>query len=172
MTFLAALALADALAKLVPPMTEISLKWPNDVLVNRRKVAGILLESSLSADGGLDWLIIGVGVNVAHFPDDAEFPATSLHFEGADEATVMQVLAGFARYFLRWSDDWRHNGFRPVREAWLARAAGVGDEVRVRLGQESFTGRFVDMDPTGALLVELEDGAQRRVTAGDVLPVS
>jgi BirA family biotin operon repressor/biotin-[acetyl-CoA-carboxylase] ligase len=172
MTFLAALALGDALAESVPPMTDISLKWPNDVLVNLRKVAGILLESSLRADGRLDWLVIGVGVNVAHFPEDADYPATSLHFEGAEAVTVDQVMAAFARHFLRWSDDWRHRGFAPAREAWLARATGVGGEVRVRLGSESFTGRFLDLDPSGALLVELEGGARRQVTAGDVFPVS
>lgn len=171
-SFVTALALADTLAGLVPPMVAVGLKWPNDVLVNHRKISGILLESSARPDGGLDWMGIGVGVNVESFPDDTETPATSLHFEGAGDVTADDVMLGFARHFLKWSDAWTRDGFEPIRTAWLARAIGVGEAVRVRLGDESFSGTFVDLDPNGALIVARDDGSRRTVAAGDVFPAA
>jgi BirA family biotin operon repressor/biotin-[acetyl-CoA-carboxylase] ligase len=151
-------------------MIQITHKWPNDVLVNRHKVAGILLESSARESGALDWLVIGVGVNVEHFPDDTEYPATSLRHEGAEDVSPDTVMEAFARHFLRWTDAWREDGFAPIRTAWLARAQGIGEAVRVRLGTETFGGTFVDLDADGALVVEMADGVTRRVTAGDVFP--
>lgn len=170
LSFVAAVSLSDALAGLLPPMIEITHKWPNDVLVNRHKVAGILLESSARESGALDWLVIGVGVNVEHFPDDTEYPATSLRHEGAEDVSPDTVMEAFTRHFLRWTDAWREDGFAPIRTAWLARAQGIGEAVRVRLGTETFGGTFVDLDADGALLVEMADGVTRRVTAGDVFP--
>lgn len=172
LSFVAAVSLSDALAGLLPPMIEITHKWPNDVLLNRHKVAGILLESAARESGALDWLVIGVGVNVEHFPDEAEYPATSLRHEGAEDVSPDNVMEAFARHFLRWTDAWREDGFAPIRTAWLARAQGIGEAVRVRLGTETFGGTFVDLDADGALLVEMADGATRRVTAGDVFPAA
>lgn len=171
LSFVAAVALAEALATLVPPLTEITNKWPNDVLVNGRKCAGILLESSLRNDRDLDWLVLGVGVNLVSHPEDPERPATDLAFEGAGEIAPETALHAFARHFLRWSDRWLEDGFAPVRAAWLRRAHGLGQPVTVRLGGESFTAIFRDLADDGALLAELADGRLRRVEAGEVFPV-
>src|SRR3546814_17941059 len=83
-------------------MLEVTYKWPNDVLVHGRKAAGILLESRGSA-GELEWLVIGLGVNVASFPQDTRLPATSLHFEGCPpEVSEVDLLEAFARHMLAW----------------------------------------------------------------------
>ncbi len=169
LSFVAALGVGDALRRFVPPLSEIKFKWPNDVLLNEQKVAGILVESSTTAPDRLDWLVIGVGVNLATAPDDVAFPATSLHAEGCGPVTVVEVLEGFSRHFLTWVNRWLGDGFAPVREAWLKQAKGEGEEITVNLPDESFTGRFADIDEGGALIVELADGARRTVTAGDVL---
>ena len=86
--------MADAVEELLPGATAVRCKWPNDVLVGGRKVAGILLESSTSAAGLLDWVVIGIGVNVASHPPDGEtmYPATSLAAEGAAGVGVEQAL--------------------------------------------------------------------------------
>lgn len=168
LSFVAALAVADALSGLVPPMSEIRFKWPNDVLLNRQKVAGILIESSTTAPGRLDWLVVGIGVNVAAAPDDVSPPATSLRGEGCDSVTVVEVLEAFSRRFFVWVNRWLDDGFAPVRKAWLQQAGGKGEAVTVNLPDESFTGRFADIDGRGALIVELADGARRVVTAGEV----
>ncbi len=168
LSFVAALGLGDALAALVAAPGKIAFKWPNDVLLNGRKVAGILLESSTSSPERLDWLVVGVGVNLTKAPDDVRFPATSLRAEGCAAATAPAVLEAFGRHYLAWNDRWLAGGFAPVREAWLDRATGLGEAVTVNLDSESCRGRFADLDGAGALVVELSDGGRRTVSAGAV----
>ena len=167
-SFVSSIALADAIAAVAPRGRKVSIKWPNDVLLNRRKVAGLLLESSTTGSGALDWLVIGMGVNIASAPKDLERPVTALHDEGCAGLTAGQLLEGFCAHFLKRYDDWLSCGFAPQREAWLKRAEGRDGPVTVNLEGESFTGRFVDLDGTGALIVETEDGGRRAVSVGEV----
>jgi BirA family transcriptional regulator, biotin operon repressor / biotin---[acetyl-CoA-carboxylase] ligase len=167
LSFAAALGLGEAITALVPPLVELRYKWPNDVLLNGRKIAGILLESESGRDGGLDWLVLGVGVNITSHPPETERPATSLRDEGAGAATPELVLEGFARSLLVWTNRWLEGGFGPIRAAWLRRASGVGEMIRVRLDREELVGRFAELDHDGALLLDTAAG-RRRVTAGDV----
>ncbi|MFQ5958984.1 MAG: biotin--[acetyl-CoA-carboxylase] ligase [Alphaproteobacteria bacterium] len=168
LAFVAGLGVAGGLGTLVPPLSEIAFKWPNDVLLNECKVAGILLESSTTAADRLDWLVLGLGVNVTSAPEEATFPATSLRAEGCGQVPVVDVLEAFARHFLAWVNRWLDEGFAPVREAWLRSAKGIGEEVTVNLAAESFSGTFAELDETGSLIVELADGSRRTVTTGDV----
>lgn len=161
--FVAALALGETIGAFVPPLVELRYKWPNDVLLSGRKASGILLESESDAD----WLVLGVGVNVAHAPQGTETAATSLVEEGASDATVEAVLDRFARCFLAWADRWLEEGFAPIRIAWLRRAQGIGEAIRVRLPNETLEGRFADLDASGALVLETASG-RRLVTAGEV----
>ncbi len=169
LSFVAGLALGEAIGSVAPPMIEVTYKWPNDVLLNGRKGAGILLESRSGADGTLDCLILGVGANVQHFPDDSEFPATSLRFEGAPpDVSEVELLEAFSRYFLSWVNRWLDDGFPPIRRAWLNHAHGLGEEIEVRLPRETLKGTFKDLDESGALVLELADGETRLISAGDV----
>ncbi|HEY9549188.1 MAG TPA: biotin--[acetyl-CoA-carboxylase] ligase [Kiloniellaceae bacterium] len=167
-SFIAAVALGEAIGSVAPPMLEVTYKWPNDVLVHGRKAAGILLESRGSA-GELEWLVIGLGVNVASFPQDTRLPATSLHFEGCPpEVSEVDLLEAFARHMLAWINRWLDNGFAPVRQAWLRHAQGLHEEIEVRLPHETLTGVFSDLDADGTLLLRLPDGSTRRIAAGEV----
>jgi BirA family transcriptional regulator, biotin operon repressor / biotin---[acetyl-CoA-carboxylase] ligase len=171
LSFVAAVSLGAALGELLPPMVPLNYKWPNDVLLGERKVAGILLETEGSAGAGapLDWLVLGMGVNIATYPKDAEFPATSLREEGADDVTVEGLLEGFARNFLDGVNRWLDEGFAPVRAVWKERALGIGQKIRVRLPNETLRGKFIDLDADGALLLEPEKATgTHRITAGDV----
>lgn len=166
--FAAALGARAAIGQALPPMTQLQYKWPNDLLLNGRKVGGVLLETESAGGAALDWLALGVGLNVASHPEDTPYPATSLHAEGAPDATVEAVLEAFAREFLVWVNRWLDSGFAPLREAWRAHAKGIGEPIRVRLLQAELHGTFADLDADGALLLRLADGSERRVTAGDV----
>lgn len=166
-TFLAAVALAEALLDCAPTL-DLGLKWPNDVLVGGRKIAGILLESGFTSDGRVDWIVLGTGVNLAHHPEDAERPATSLAALGHDAVTVPTLLAGLTAALDRWHRRWLAHGFAPLRAAWMARALGLGQPIAVRLERETLDGRFADLDADGALLLDLPDGRRRRIAAGDV----
>ena len=169
LSFVAAIGLGDAVGSVAPPMVEVRYKWPNDVLFNDRKGAGILLESQIAADGGLDWLVLGCGVNIRSYPDGGEPAATSLHFEGAPaRLDSVVVLEAFGRHFLSWVNRWLEDGFEPIRKRWLTHAKGIGEAIEVRLPKETLHGRFADLDDGGALLLELESGERRRIAAGEV----
>jgi len=172
-SFITAVALGDAIGSVAPPLLEVTYKWPNDVLLNGRKAAGILLESRGATEGDptqrLEWLVIGLGVNVSSFPREARLPATSLHFEGCPaDVSAVDLLEAFARHMLARIDTWLDGGFAPVREAWLRHAQGIGEEIEVRLPRETLKGVFQDLDPAGTLVLRLADGSTRRIAAGDV----
>ncbi|MFP6730951.1 MAG: biotin--[acetyl-CoA-carboxylase] ligase [Alphaproteobacteria bacterium] len=168
LTFVASLALADTIAAFAPASAEVTCKWPNDVFINHQKTAGLLLESSTSGGAGLDWLVIGMGVNIAHAPDDVSQPVTSLEAEGCTDLTPGRLLEAFCACFTEHYKQWLDDGFASQREAWLLRAEGRGGPVTVNLEGESFAGRFVDLDETGALIVDTVNSGRRVVTAGEV----
>ncbi len=159
LSFVAALAVS-AMVHRFAPRTSCALKWPNDVLLERRKVAGILLERSGSA------LAIGIGVNLAHFPTDTEFPATAIS-NYAEPPSPEQALAFLAAAFVPWYERWRVGGFVALKEHWLVGAAGLGAPIRARLTNEERTGLFEGIDDNGALLLRQEDRLQT-ITAGEV----
>jgi BirA family transcriptional regulator, biotin operon repressor / biotin---[acetyl-CoA-carboxylase] ligase len=171
LTFVAALAMADTISALLPAGAAVTCKWPNDVLIAGKKVAGILLESSLNDGGRVDSLVIGIGVNVTSHPPSQEvhYPATSLRAEGATGETARSVLDVFCPSFLVWYGEWSERGFQPVREAWLARADRLHRPIEVRLDRDTTAGIFADLDPTGALVLD-EGRGQRLILAGDVFP--
>lgn len=167
--FVAALGVGDGVGSAAPPMIEVHYKWPNDVLFNGRKGCGILLESKIAKDGGLDWLVLGMGVNLASFPEGTSFPATSLKFEGAPpNLTVERLLEAISRHFLTWVHRWRDEGFGPIRQTWLRHAKGMGEPLEVRLSNERLHGTFQALDESGALVLALPGGGTRLIHAGDV----
>lgn len=168
----AAVAAGEALDAIMPPPARIFFKWPNDILVNGSKVGGILLESTARKPGNLEWLVLGLGINVQNFPKGTEFPATSLRHESDYPVTVEEVLENFCRSFLRWNNAWLEQGFAPVRQAWLGRAWKRGEAIEARIEDEKIDGIFRDVDEDGALLLELPCGTSRRITAGDVFALS
>ena len=165
LSFVAALAAADA-ASHFAPSAAITVKWPNDILANGQKLAGILLESG--GDPSDPWLAVGIGMNLAHFPPGTEFPATSLAQLGIAPPATEDVLAVLAGAFARWYDAWMKDGFELVRAQWLARASGLGAPIRARLAsQEVRNGVFEGIDEGGALLLK-EGGGVRAIAAGEV----
>ncbi len=168
--FAAALAIADAVAGFAP-QARIALKWPNDVLLDGRKLAGVLLESEGGTSGRVGFVIVGIGVNLAAHPADAEFPATSLAAATGKAPKPADFLAALAPALLLWYERWRGGGFAPLRQAWLARAAGLGQALRARLPGETVEGRFAGLDADGALLLDAPSG-RRRIAAGDVFPTT
>lgn len=168
LAFVAALAVGDACLA-VAPEAAIRLKWPNDVLLGGRKLAGILLESQATGGGALDWLVVGIGINLATYPIDVDYKATALAATGADAApeTMLETLAAA---LLDWYGRWENgDGFAAIRAAWLARADGLGQAIRVRLPNAVLEGVFAGLDTDGALLLDSAAG-RRRIAAGEVFP--
>lgn len=173
LSFVAANAVADAVQVAAPRGSFVNVKWPNDVLLEGKKIAGILLEGEPNMKTGMfDWLVLGIGVNVATHPvvEDGAYPATSLAAEGVtgDGLDVAAVLDTLAKRFLAGLVTWRNLGFGPIRRHWLARAKGVGGPVTVRLPNETLEGVFGALDENGALILHLDGQPNRVITAGDV----
>lgn len=167
LAFVAALGVGDALTSLLPDAVSLRFKWPNDVQLVGRKAAGILVEGR-----GGPVHVVGIGVNVATAPNLADAPATSLTAQGARDAAPGPLAGDICTHFAGWFERWRADGFGPLREAWLARAVGLGKPVEARLPTGTLTGIFRDLDTDGALLLEEPGGATRRIEAGDVFLTS
>lgn len=142
-----------------------TLKWPNDILIDGRKCAGILLESQMTSDGIVDALIVGTGVNIMA-PPEGRVGLKELAGERrlAIHRFRDEVLAQIADYY----EGWKLKGFEPVREEWLKQAHGLGHTISARLPDRTEKGIFRGIDADGALLLEAEKGKEIAIRAGDV----
>ncbi|MCC1492323.1 biotin--[acetyl-CoA-carboxylase] ligase [Cognatishimia sp. F0-27] len=168
-SFVAALALHEAFEHVGVPRSALALKWPNDVLLNEGKVAGILLEAMQGAGGGL---AIGVGVNLIAAPDPEAVETGAVQPVSLLEETGIRVapepfLDALAAAYAAWEARFVTYGFEPVRAAWLDRAARIGAPVTARMGHQTLSGIFETVDPQGALVLQTDAG-RRAVTAADI----
>ena len=171
LSFVAAIAAADMIGA-AAPRADIRVKWPNDVLADGKKIAGILLESASNGAAAPQWLAIGIGINLKHFPPQTEFPAISLAALGVTPPEPREALTALAASFAKWYELWRERGFAPVRDAWLARAAGLGARIVARLSNGEATGVFEGLDESGALILREGQGRSRIIAAGEIFFVS
>ena len=170
-SFVAALALFDAVVDCLGRADGVALKWPNDVLLNGGKLAGILLESA-GRGQGVTHLAIGIGVNLADAPPPSEVEDGALrpvslageHGVAITPDTFLQHLVG---HFDRYERQMRDFGFDPIRTAWLARAAKLGEVITARTGQSEVTGTFQTVDTDGNLVLETAKGRQT-IAAADI----
>lgn len=163
LSFVAGLAVFDAIMGLVPELDgRLTLKWPNDILLDGAKCAGLLLESD--RDG---WLVVGIGINVASAPVIPGRETSCLGSAAQPPATGRFVEAIVSCWDCHLS-DWRTHGFGPVREDWLDHSAYLGERIAVTLADETLTGIFVGLDEMGGLLLRQGEGAPRLILAGDV----
>ena len=168
LSFVTALALREAIATALPDRN-VLCKWPNDVLCDNAKVAGILLESKINPSGLLDWIIIGMGVNIAHKPEQVPYPVTKLReLVGGESIDVARMHDLFLNAFSRLYSLWADFGFIGIRELWLQHAKGLGQPIRVRLPKEERHGTFCGIDEQGALILELPSGEREMISAGAV----
>jgi len=170
LSFVAALAVHDAIADRAAVLRDkLAFKWPNDILCGMQKLAGILIESEV-ADSRFA-VAIGIGVNCMHHPAEVAYPATDLASAGAAVAAedLFFTLSGtMTQRLAQWQ---RGTGFAGIRTEWLARAQGLGLDIRVRLPGRELTGRFEAIDEHGRLLLRLAEGTMQTIAAGDVFPV-
>jgi BirA family biotin operon repressor/biotin-[acetyl-CoA-carboxylase] ligase len=163
--FLVAVIVAECLVEALPRSARVALKWPNDVQVDGAKVAGVLPEAGTS-DMTLNWIVVGVGLNLAHAPTGTPYPATSLRAHGV-AMTPEQALRAFLARLEYWLPRWEKEGFGTVRDAWLTYAPGLGTEVTVTMGDRQQRGVFNGLDVDGAMLLATANGT-RRISAGEV----
>ena len=163
-SFVAALAVRDAIAPVLPRDVPVELKWPNDVLASGRKVAGILVEAEKLPDEARTALIVGVGINIVSAPREASYPATCISAL-ARAPRVSRLLTSLVAALDRRVELWTRNGFAAIRQEWMDNAYGVGGQVTSSTG---ISGTFTGLDDTGAIIIAMTDGEQRRLVSGSV----
>lgn len=171
-SYVAALALQDALVGLTGRAEPFALKWPNDLLLNGGKLAGILLETMSRPGGGTPGLSIGIGVNLAEAPgaDQVEPGAlrpVSLVQELGMRIAPEELLDQIAPAFAHWEGLMARDGFEPIRQAWLARAARLGQEVTARFGTHELTGIFETLDAEGQMVLRAGE-TRHAIAAADI----
>jgi BirA family biotin operon repressor/biotin-[acetyl-CoA-carboxylase] ligase len=172
--FVAGLALNAAVTEVAPsiavkvgvdgldePAARLTLKWPNDVLADGAKLAGILLEVEELTESRLA-IVIGLGVNVAAAPEGLPYPTASL--KGL-EALFAALSDAWVQFHLIWDGG---RGLPDIRRLWLAQAAGLGAPVAVRLGERILRGKFETLDEEGRLIVLTDEGVRQAIAAGEV----
>jgi BirA family transcriptional regulator, biotin operon repressor / biotin---[acetyl-CoA-carboxylase] ligase len=171
LSFVAALAVHDAILDRAPILAgRVALKWPNDVLCDGKKLAGILLEGRMRGETIV--VAIGIGVNCRHHPSQTSFPATDLAAAGAPVG-VEELFTALSGAMLRRLAQWRSGaGFSATRSDWLALAAGIGGTMRVRLPDRELAGRCAGLDDNGCLLLSCADGSLQTIATGEVFPLT
>jgi BirA family biotin operon repressor/biotin-[acetyl-CoA-carboxylase] ligase len=167
LTLVGSVAICDALRQ---AGVEAGIKWPNDLLVSGRKIAGILTELAAEPDK-VQWVVLGAGINVnarrEDFPDELRGGATSLLLERGQAAPRVLFAAACFTALETWLDRHDEEGFAVIREAWRERSVTLGREVTVQVDGRELVGRAEDIDEAGALLVRTTAGLER-VLSGDV----
>ena len=170
LSLLAGVAVIDAIAAAAAGTTiaNLRLKWPNDVLIDGAKCAGILPESHSGANATGLLAVIGVGINLAWHPQDLERAATHLAAHGVrlEPEAMLAQLAGAMQH---WLDVWDWGiGFAAIRTAWCERGGPTGETLTVDTGREKISGQFLDLAEDGALIMLDGNGRERRLTYGEV----
>jgi len=165
-SFVCALAVTGALEALTGN-SELTLKWPNDVLLNGKKVCGILLESAIRGNE-TEYLIIGIGVNLLHYPEETLYPVTSIFAETDKEISRDDLLDEIVKQFEVYQSEFLGCGFAGIRNQWLQYAHNIDHTIGVNLADESTHGIFRGIDENGNLLLEISDGSISKIANGDV----
>lgn len=163
-----AVAVHKTISDALPPATRAScqIKWPNDILINRAKCAGLLLEAF--SHQGSTGVIVGIGINCAHSPSDTPYPTATMNAQGATIAPI-ELWRLLAHHFAHYLGVWdRGSNFAEIRRLWLASAVGIGEQISVNLATGSKSGIFQTIDQEGFLLLNTANNKTERISAGDV----
>lgn len=170
LSFVAAISAAQAVQPLVPGKQKVACKWPNDIILDDRKLGGILLES-FQAENGNAWVVVGIGMNIERFPTDTEFPAICLKDAGVEIVSAKIVLSRLIHHFIENYNAWDTKGFTPIRKEWENLAWKIGTRMRARWADKEEEGIVEGIDVDGSLILILDDGKKCHVHAADVFPV-
>lgn len=168
-SFVTALAVHDACNQFLPSTADLSLKWPNDLLLEQQKLVGILLETVPCDQPGRMAVAIGCGINLAHAPSDTSYGATWLNAHTLHQVSPELFLSVLAQTMSDRLDQWKNGeGFDLITKAWQNRASHIGKMISLIGTSETVTGKFLALATDGALILELSDGNTKHFHAGDV----
>ena len=173
LSFIPVIAAHNTLEHLLGVLTELKYKWPNDLLLKKKKIAGTLLEAGYDQKSWANWVVLGFGLNLKHFPTSTIYPATSIKDELDNELEIKEVVEIYIQNLAQLYSVWQDKGFEPLRKKWLARGHMIDDVLQINFGREKISGFFRTIDEKGSLIIKTNDGS-RRLSAGEVysLPIT
>ena len=165
--FLPVIAANETLKCLINHIPKLSYKWPNDLLLNKKKIGGTLLEAGFDEKFDSTWVVVGFGLNLEHFPKNTHFPASSIKDELGVELKIEEVVQSYIWNLANLYNKWLEEGFAPLRRKWLISGHKIDEPLSIKIIKKDITGVFCDLDEKGALVIKTKEGL-RRVSAGDV----
>ncbi len=167
-SFVAAVALAETLKPLLPEAAQPSLKWPNDLLLQGAKAAGILVETGIAPTHSLDWICIGIGVNIMSKPSLPDRPTACLAEYLPNPPTPDALAAALLQALSHWHETRLRQGFESIRDAWLRHGPAMGAAVSVKRDGALLEGAFAGLSPEGGL--KLAKGSEvQLILAGEII---
>lgn len=166
--YVVALAVRDTFVELGCNPDIVRCKWPNDVLISEKKSSGILIESSAGDRGSVDFVVIGIGLNLAHYPTDAQFPATCLSNEVGEKVPTSVAFKVLAHRLKTRLSEWNPASVAELVQEWVSVSWGLKERREIRTAGESFMATLNGLDTKGGLELVLDDGSKRTLYAGDV----
>ena len=166
LSYCTGLALARTLEDFVHNGSDITLKWPNDILINKQKVSGLLLDMQLRTNTP-DWIVIGIGINISSSPEGA----THVQAHSSEQVQVNHLRDRFLESFSKGYDEWLISGFKSFQHQWLSYAPDLRGRISARTPNGEIAGTFVRLDTSGALCLRDDAGQERRITAGEIYHV-
>jgi BirA family biotin operon repressor/biotin-[acetyl-CoA-carboxylase] ligase len=168
-TLMTAVVLAETLISLVK--LNLRIKWPNDILVNRKKLAGILTEISADMDA-VNYIIVGLGLNVNNLfensPQDIKKKATSILIETGNRVPRIKFIQNYLKLYEQYYDMFKKNDFEPIMNRWRELADIIGKQIRVDVIGKTHIGEVMDVDNDGVLILKDDQGRLQRIFSGDV----
>ncbi len=160
LSLLASICAALAISRQAEPLEELRYRWPNDVLLNQGKVAGITLSGKVTGPQ-VDWLVVALNVNVYGEPDSKGLKASSLRGEGFQSHDRVLLLEAYTREFLSWINRWSEEGVGPVTKEWLFRGHQYRDPVSLKIGDDVISGSFEKMHSDGSIELANAPGIEK-----------
>ena len=168
LSFVAALAVGAVIKEQVGSNGNVSFKWPNDILIDGHKAAGILIEADSDPETGQNWAVIGIGINTISAPEDVRYPATCLADCVSYSINNNNVLEHLSKAWMEHLYMLNSEGFTAIQALWQESAKGIGTEICVNVNGNDQKGIFLGLGEGGELLLELPDGHEVKIIAGDV----
>lgn len=158
LSLVTSISVSQAITMLGEPMEELRLGWPNDIYLNRGKVAGIHLSGELDSQDQVKWMVISINVNAFEHPSSFGFAAASLKEEGFEFYSHIELMEYFSREFLSWLNRWADQGMAPIRKAWLWRGDWKDELHTVDYNGKTYSGEFNGLQQDGALKLQTTQG--------------
>ncbi len=173
LSFVSAIAVGETLKKFIDPR-KIQYKWPNDILIDGKKISGILLESAISSGSKkIDSVIVGIGININNAPQkDIICPATCLAESRANDLPKMNlILDELVENFLFYYDNWNNGNFTEVKNIWLENAYNIGKEIKVATLNQTLYGNFIGLDAEGCLILKKKNNEKVKISSGEIFNI-